>query len=73
MKLSRRRYQSGCLYPEKRKSGPDVWLPISRWAEQPERADRPVEQFPTRKAAMQACELLRVNINRDAKITTHNR
>lgn len=68
MAFTRRRYQNGCLYREKRKSGPDVW--VFRFRDG--RSNRKeqignVEQFPTRKAAMQACELLCVNINRETR------
>jgi integrase len=62
-----RRYQSGCLYREKRKAGPDVW--VFRYRDgQSNRKDiiGTVEKF-TRKAAMQACELLRANINREIR------
>ena len=68
MKLTRRHYQNGCLYREKRRSGPDVW--VLRWRDGEVHRKEiigTVEQFPSRKAAMQACELLRRNINRDAK------
>ena len=66
--LTRRRYQNGCLYKEKRKSSPDVW--VFRFRDgQANRKEQigTVEQFTTRKAAMQACELLRTNINRGTK------
>ena len=57
------RYQSGCLYREKRK-GPDIW--VFRFRDgQTNRKEQvgTVEQFPTKSAAMKACELLRANIN----------
>src|SRR5438552_13928901 len=63
-----RRYQSGCLYREKRKAGLDVW--VFRYREgQTNRKEQigTVEQFPSHKAAMQACELLRANINRQTR------
>jgi integrase len=66
--MRRRRYQNGCLLKEKRKTGPDVW--VFRYRDgQVNRKEQigTVEQFPTRKAAMQACELLRVSINRGAR------
>ncbi len=68
MAFTRRRYQNGCLYREKRKSGPDIW--VFRFRDgQVNRKEQigTVEQFTTRKAAMQACELLRVNINRETR------
>lgn len=68
MTFTRRRYQNGCLYREKRKSSPDVW--VFRYRDgQANRKEKigTVEQFPNRKAAMQACELLRANINRDTR------
>ena len=53
--MSRWRYQSGCLYREKRKAGPDIWAFRYRDG----RSNRKeiigtVEQLPSRKAAMQA-------------------
>jgi integrase len=68
MAFTRRRYQNGCLYREKRKAGPDVW--VFRYRDgQTNRKEQvgTVEEFTTRKAAMQACELLRVNINREIR------
>jgi integrase len=74
-----RRYQVGCLYRERRKAGPDVW--VFRYRDG--RSNRKeiigtVEQFTTRKSAMKACELLRANINREdrmprtvAELVTH--
>src|SRR5579884_146277 len=64
-----RRYQNGCLYREKRKTGPDVW--VFRYRDQ--RVNRKeqigtVEQYPTRKAAMKACEQLRANINLERRV-----
>ncbi len=63
-----RRYQDGCLYREKRKAGPDVW--VFRFREgQVNRKEKvgTVEQFPSKSAARKACELLRANINREAR------
>lgn len=63
-----RRYQDGCLYREKRKAGPDVW--VFRFRDgQVNRKEKvgTVEQFPTRKAAMKGCESLRANINKEAR------
>lgn len=64
MKRSRRRYQNGCLYREKRKSGPAVWVFRYRNGQ----ANRKeiigtVEQFPTKSDARKACESLRIQIN----------
>jgi integrase len=63
-----RRYQNGCLYREQRKSGPDIWVFRSRDG-QVNRKEQvgTVEQFPTKSAAMKACELLRANINRETR------
>jgi integrase len=64
--MSRRRYQSGCLYREKRKAGPDVWAFRYRDGQSNRKeVIGTVEQLPSRKAAMQACELRRANINRN--------
>jgi len=63
-----RRYQQGCLYREKRKTGPDIW--VFRYRDgQVNRKEQigTVEQFATKKAAIKACELLRVNINREIR------
>jgi integrase len=63
-----RRYQDGCLYREKRKAGPDVW--VFRFREgQVNRKEKvgTVEQFPSKTTARKACELLRANINREAR------
>jgi len=64
--MSGRRYQSGCLYREKRKAGPDVWAFRHRDGQSNRKEIiGTVEQLPSRKAAMQACELRRANINRN--------
>jgi len=63
-----RRYQSGCLYREKRKAGPDVW--VFRYRDgQRNRKEQigTVEEFQTKSAAMRGCELLRANMNRDSR------
>jgi uncharacterized protein YegP (UPF0339 family) len=56
-------YQQGCLYREKRKAGPDVW--VFRY-----RDDKvivgTVDDFKTKTEAKKACESLRSTINRDA-------
>ena len=63
-----RRYQSGCLYREKRKAGPDVWVFRYRDGQcNRKKQIGSVEQYPSRKAAMMACELLRANINRESR------
>lgn len=62
------RYQAGCLYREKRKAGPDVW--VFRYRDgQHNRKEKigTVEIYPSRKEAMRACEQLRANINRYAR------
>jgi hypothetical protein len=63
-----RRYQEGCLYREKRKASTDVW--VFRFRDgQVNRKEQlgTVEQFPTKSAAMKACELLRANVNRESR------
>jgi integrase len=63
-----RRYQDGCLYREKRKAGPDVW--VFRFRDgQSNRKEQigTVEQFPTKTLARRACELLRSTINREIR------
>jgi integrase len=74
-----RRYQEGCLYREKRKAGPDVWVFRYRDGES-NRKEKvgTVEQFPTKTKALKACELVRVNLNREirsprtvAELVTH--
>jgi hypothetical protein len=62
------RYRAGCLFREKRKAGPDVW--VFRYRDgQRNRKEQigTVETLPSRKAAMRACEQLRANINRYAR------
>jgi integrase len=56
------------LFKEKRKAVPDVWAFRYRDGQ----ANRKeiigtVEQFPTKSAARKACELIRVNINRETR------
>src|SRR5712691_2556045 len=63
-----RRYQQGCLYREKRKAGPDVW--VFRYRDgQTNRKEQigTVEQFPTKSAARKACESSRATINREVR------
>src|ERR1035437_6958940 len=68
MRFTRKRYQRGCLYREHRHAGPDVW--VFRWRDgtvnRKEQIGN-VEQFKTKSAAMKGCELLRANINREAR------
>lgn len=62
-----RRYQEGCLYREKRRVGPAVW--VFRYRDgQSNRKERigTVAQFPTKSDALKACEPLRANINRES-------
>src|SRR5258707_7968075 len=63
-----RRYQQGCLYHEPRNAGPDIW--VFRWRDgtvnRKEKVGT-VEQYPSKSAARKACELLRANINREAR------
>jgi len=63
-----RRYQQGCLFREKRKAGPDVW--VFRFRDgQTNRKEQlgTVEQLPNKSAAKKACELLRANVNRETR------
>jgi len=63
-----RRYQVGCLYRERRKAGPDVWVFRYRDGERNRKEQiGTVEQVANRKVAMKACELLRANINRESR------
>lgn len=63
-----RRYQAGCLYRERRKAGPSVW--VFRWRDgQTNRKEQigTVERFPTKSDALKACESLRANVNRETR------
>src|ERR1051325_3697202 len=63
-----RRYQAGCLYRERRKASPDIW--VFRYRDgQRNRKEKigTVEQFPTKREALQACDWLRTNINRETR------
>jgi integrase len=66
--MRQRRYQNGCLFKEKRKAGPDVWVFRHRDG-QVNRKEiiGTVERYTNRKAAIQACEPLRTNINRETR------
>lgn len=62
------RYQNGCLYRERRKAGPDVW--VFRWRDG--KANRKekigtVDQFTNRKTALKVCEAIRTNINLEVR------
>ena len=66
MRFIRQRYQSGCLFREKRRAGPAVW--VFRWREDTPtgRINRKtilgsVDEYPTRSAALKAAEPLRTN------------
>ena len=66
--MRQRRYQNGCLFKEKRKAGPDVWVFRYRDGEvNRKEMVGTVEQFPTKSDAKKACESLRVNINRETR------
>src|SRR4051812_5167965 len=63
-----RSYQQGCLYREKRKCGPAVWAFRYRDGQNNRKQIiGTVEQFPSRKAALKACETLRANINKETR------
>ena len=63
-----RRYQTGCLYRESRKAGPDVWAFRYRDGQSNRKEIiGTVEEFSTRKAAMKGCEQLRAKINRETR------
>ena len=66
--MRQRRYQNGCLFRERRKSGPDVWAFRYRDGQRNrKKIIGTVEQFPTKSAAKKGCESLRVNINRECR------
>ncbi|MGE5113604.1 MAG: tyrosine-type recombinase/integrase [Acidobacteriaceae bacterium] len=63
-----RRYQEGCLYRERRKAGPDVW--VFRYRDgQHHRKEQvgTLEELPTKSDAMKACEQLRVSANKESR------
>lgn len=63
-----RRYQVGCLYRERRKAGPDVWVFRYRDGERNRKEQiGTVEQFPRKSDALKACESLRANLNRHVR------
>lgn len=60
-------YQQGCLYREKRKAGPSVWVFRFRDGTSNRKVIvGSVEKFRTKTEATKACESLRSTINRDA-------
>jgi integrase len=59
-----RRYQQGCLYPEPRAKGPKVWVFRYRDGQRNRKQIIGTVEKLTRKAAMQACESVRANINK---------
>jgi len=62
------RYQEGCLYREKRKTGSNVW--VFRYRDgQHNRKEQigTVGQLPTKSDALKACERLRSTINRQVR------
>lgn len=62
------RYQSGCLFREKRKAGPDVWVFCYRDGQRNRKEQvGTVEQLRTKSEALKACGLLRANANREAR------
>jgi len=62
---TRRRYQQGCLYRERRKAGPDAWLFRYRDGQVNRKVNvGTAEQYRTRSAAMKACEELRAKITK---------
>jgi integrase len=63
--VTRRRYQNGCLYREKRRTGPTVWVFRYRDGDVNRKEQvGTVEEYPSRSKAMEACEELRGKINR---------
>jgi hypothetical protein len=61
-----RRFSRGCLYREKRKAGPDVWVFRYRDGESNKKQQvGSVADFAIKSAAMKACEALLADINRD--------
>ena len=65
---TRKRYQSGCLYREKRNNGPDVWVFRYRDGEVNRKEQiGTVEEHPTKREALKACEERRAKINRETR------
>jgi integrase len=68
MAITRQRYQSGCLYRERRKASPDVWVFRYRDGEVNRKVNvGTAEQYRTRSAATKAVEELRAKINRETR------
>ncbi len=66
--MRQKRYQNGCLYREKRKAGPDVWVFRYRDGQgQRKEIVGTVEEFKTKSALEKACEPLRVKANRETR------
>src|SRR5579862_5216186 len=66
--VMRKRYQQGCLYREKRKASPAVWVFRYRDGETNRKVIvGTVEQIPTKCQAMKSCEFLRTTINRETR------
>lgn len=61
------RYKQGCLYREKRKSGPDVWVFRYRDGQSNRKQIIGSVEELKHKAAMQVCESIRVNINKNTR------
>ena len=62
-----RRYQQGCLYREKRKSGPDCWVFRFRDGQSNRKQIVGTVDELNRKTAMQKCESIRANINKNTR------
>ncbi len=68
MAITRKRYQSGCLYRERRKAGPGAWVFRYRDGQVNRKVNvGTAEEYSTRSAAMKACEELRAKINRETR------
>jgi hypothetical protein len=66
--ITRKRYQSGCLYRERRRAGPDAWVFRYRDGQVNGKVNvGTAEQYRTRSAAMKAVEELRAKINRETR------
>lgn len=66
--ITRKRYQSGCLYRERRKAGSDAWVFPYRDGQVTRKVKvGTAEQYRTRSAAMKAVEELRAKINRETR------
>jgi hypothetical protein len=66
--ITRKRYQSGCLYRERRRAGPDAWVFRYRDGQVNGKVNvGTAQQYRTRSAAMKAVEELRAKINRETR------